>query len=126
MFKNEKEYLHHLYQSHVGEYMSQNHFINEDEYICSSNLDSMEASLYSFDMLQRYIQLTHKTKGTVELSLLSNYAAFIEVFDLSTYFEPNIHEMQIDVDKTVISIIDGVEKYPLSRFNHLSVTNAQE
>ena len=82
LFKNESEYLQTLYQAHIGDYVSQNHFINENEHI--KELKAVEHhSSYAFDMLLKYLQLTSNLKVTNDQAMLSNYAVFLEVTDIS-------------------------------------------
>lgn len=123
LFKNENLYLQTLYQAHIGDYVSQNHFINEHEYL--HQITPCNSSSYAYDMLIKSIQTQGTFKGPLELSLLSNYALFVEIKDLGVYYEPNIHELILGVREIGISVVEGNEKIQVGRIGDLEVNNVK-
>jgi len=121
LFKDETQHLNRLYEEHMGNYVDQNHFITMDEYI-QPNDQEERAHSYAFDMLLKYLQI-HENLKKQEETLFSQLNLFFEAHEVSFYFEPNIRQIELSVDKTVVSLVTDINKQPICRFDELVINN---
>ena len=118
----ETKYFQEVYRNHIGEYMSQNHFLCESDYIIYSAASNQEYS-YSYDMIQKQLHICGHKELSQSQRLLYKLSAYWEIFDIEAYIEPNTNEISVDLGSTQISIVNDTKKEPIAKFDKVIIDN---
>jgi len=122
LFKDEKAHLSRLYSTYIGNYISSNHFINEDEYIKDAIIEESQKS-YAFDLLLKYLKITHKLKYTEDLCLYDRNLLFLEITKMNFVVEPYVNSIELNVEDISVSLVEGIEKSQLAKMRDLMMDN---
>jgi hypothetical protein len=113
-FYQNENYLQQLYQSHIGTYIDQNHFITEFDFMNPCDHDQSMKS-FAFDMLLKYMKINQNFKFAKEICL----------YDQTILLQiNNVHfDQELEIGQTSISLVDGIKKTLVAKFDDLLVDN---
>lgn len=116
-------YLYSSYQGTIGEYITDNHFINQDEFI-GSGCYALPQMSFSVDMMERYLLLTkQQSKEKYKQSWLDHLGIELELKNTEVLLSYNFNDFEVNFDRILVSVIADVRQDALLRIDRLQVSN---